>query len=135
MKNRAKCKLCLSVIESYHSTDYVSCKCGEIEVYGGQGMNCASKDWNNFLRVDDEGNEVIVKVKDESKLMQEGKIEEEGKDGPSAKPTRKELMDMLDDMINNIENMPPHAMSTSINHYDLCAVLMLFKLICNSSIV
>ena len=62
MRNRAKCKLCQSTIESFHPTDLVLCKCGEISVDAGEGLKCAAKSWENFLRVDDEGNEIIVKV-------------------------------------------------------------------------
>ena len=38
MRNRAKCKLCSSVIESYHRYDEVSCKCGEINISGGNDV-------------------------------------------------------------------------------------------------
>ncbi len=114
MKNRAKCKLCQSIIESYHSTDLVLCKCGEIQVEGGESMRCAAKDWGNFLRVDDESNEIvpIIKNDDVKPLYNE-------------KPTRKDLIEMLDGMINNIEKLPDHAKLSAINHYDYCALMML----------
>ena len=66
MKNRAKCILCKDIVESFHRTDYSQCRCGQISVYGGPDlMQCAAVNWNNFLRVDDLGNEVAVKIKDE----------------------------------------------------------------------
>lgn len=123
MRNRAKCKLCQSIIESFHSTDLVNCKCGHIFVDGGSAMLCGASDWNNFLRVDDEGNEIIIKVKSKEEAKE---IE------PIHKPTKKELIDMLDEMCKNIENLPPQAMTLPINHYDYCSLLMLLSSILRS---
>lgn len=123
MKNRAKCKLCHSIIESFHSTDYVMCKCGEIAVDGGDGLKCYAKDWGNFLRVDDQGNEIIVKIEDtQSKSPLDGQF----------KPTRKELLDMLQEMINNYERLPPEVLSSSPTNYDLVSSLMLLLSILRS---
>jgi len=122
MKNRAKCKLCKSIIESFHRYDYVSCKCGEISVDGGSDyFYCNSKDWNNFLRVDDQGNEVIVKVKGESVQKEVGEIQN------PIRPTKKEMLNTLDEMIKNIENLPSNALSTPVNHYDLLSFLFLIS--------
>jgi hypothetical protein len=114
MINRAKCKLCSSIIESLHPTDYVACKCGEIAVDGGQAMKCFAGNWENFVRVDDLGNEIVVKLKEEIEYKAD-----------SPKPSKKELLDMLSEMIKNIENLPPNAMSTPITHYDLLSALLL----------
>ena len=55
MKNRAKCKLCNSIIESFHRHDYVTCACGEIAVDGGLDyFKVIARDYANFLRIDDE---------------------------------------------------------------------------------
>ncbi len=118
MRNRAKCKLCNSIIESLHRNDYVSCKCGEISVDGGLDYCRASAiDFKNFLRIDDEENEIVVKFKEpEEKIVEE-----------KTKPTRKELMDVLQEMISNIENLPSQAMQTPINHYDFCSSLILLQ--------
>lgn len=118
MRNRAKCKLCQTIIESFHDLDYVACKCSQISVSGGSKMECAAHDWENFLRVDDKGNEIMVKVKD--------KVEQKPTE-QAAKPTKKELISMLDEMINNIENLPQHAMTSAINHYDFLSVLLLLS--------
>ena len=118
MINRAKCKLCLSIVESLHSTDYVACKCGEIAVDGGQAMKCFALRWENFIRVDDQGNEIIVKLKEEV---------EENPDAP--RPSKEELLDMLSEMIKNIEKLPQNAMSTPISHYDLLSALLLVSAI------
>lgn len=123
MRNRAKCNLCKTIIESFHSTDYVVCNCGEIFVDGGSALGCGANEWANFLRVDDEGNEIIVKVqeKEDRKPIEE-----------FHKPTRKELLDILDDMRKNIENLPSHAMSLPITHYDYCSLLILLSSILRS---
>ncbi len=41
------------------------------------------------------------------------------------KLTKKELLQMLEEMIKNIENLPPNAMLTPVNHYDLFSSLLL----------
>lgn len=41
------------------------------------------------------------------------------------KPTREELLGMLDNMIMSYEDLPPLAMSTSITHYDMLSLMML----------
>ena len=106
MRNRAKCKLCSDIIESFHATDYVICKCGQISVEGGEALRCAAMDWDNFLRVDDLGNEIIVtlhqQVANRAAMME------------NIKPTKKELLDMLDKMIKDIEGLPEGAMLASI---------------------
>ena len=48
------------------------------------------------------------------------------------KPTRQDLIDMLDEMIKNIENLPPGAMLTPITHYDYCALMILLRSIFQS---
>jgi len=118
MINRAKCKLCLSTVESLHDTDYVACKCGEIAVDAGQAMKCFAIRWENFIRVDDQGNEILVKLKEE--II-------EHSDAP--RPTKKELIDMLNEMTKTLENLPPNAMSTPVNHYDLLSFMLLVSAI------
>ena len=107
MINRAKCKLCESIIESFCEGDYVECKCGEIAVDGGDKLRCSAKDFKNFLRVDDEGNEIVVHVRE------------------PGKQTKEDFLKMLEEMIKNIENLPTHAMTAPINHYDFVATLIL----------
>jgi hypothetical protein len=54
------------VIESLHATDYVKCRCDAIAIDGGpDNYLCYAKDWANFLRVDENGNEIKIKVKNE----------------------------------------------------------------------
>lgn len=127
MKNRAKCKVCLSVIESFHIYDYVTCKCGQISISGGNDkLECSAKDWANFLRIDDEGHEIIVKVKD-SKESKESTNSDEN----PPKMTKKEMLEMLEASVKNIENLPKGAMIQPITHYDMynfmVLVLAIFK--------
>lgn len=118
MRNRAKCKLCESIIESFHQYDFVTCKCGEISVMAGEGMHCSYKDKENFLRVDDEDNIIIPKFIDKDSDVKPLDI-----DRP--KPTKQELIQILEDMIKNIENLPPEAMLTNINQYDFMSLMLI----------
>ena len=126
MRNRAKCKLCGSIIESFHSTDYVMCKCEEIAVDGGPALICHAKSFDNFLRVDDEGNEIIVTIEGINK-----------KPDIQLKPTKKEILNVLEEMIKTIDNLPPGAMQVPITHYDYQWMLLLLSSIlkadCNDS--
>ncbi len=50
-KNRAKCKLCGDILESKHRHDFVSCKCGEIFIDGGNDYwRAGARDLKNILR-------------------------------------------------------------------------------------
>ncbi len=128
MKNRAKCKLCNSIIESFHSTDYVTCKCGEIAVDEGEGMICFARDFKNFVRVDDNGNEILVKIQDEfDEIMKNVPA------SPSEKLTKKEdLINELDELIKGIERLPQQAMLSPITHADFCSLMMLLSAIFKS---
>jgi len=127
MRNQAKCRKCSAIIESFFEKDYVECKCGEISIEGGPGLfKSYAKDWDNFLRVDDEGNEIIIKVKEKdsesSKPM----------DNSNERPNTKELLETLDLMIQNMEGIPSHAMTNPVTHYDLAASLILLSSIFKS---
>lgn len=115
MRNRAKCKLCNEIIESFHRYDYITCKCGEISISGGlQSLECSAKNFSNFLRIDDVGNEMVVRVVDK---------DEQNDEVP--KPTKKEMIESLENMIRSLENLPDHAMESPVNHYDLYTYLIL----------
>ena len=115
MRNRAKCKLCGDIIESMHSTDLQACKCGQIYVDGGDALTCGSYDWSNFLRVDDEGNEIVPKIQDKDDS------------NSSKKLSKKELIAMLMVMEKDIENLPKHVMLSPITHADFCSLLLLLS--------
>lgn len=110
MRNRAKCKLCETIIESLHERDICECNCGEISVMGGDKLGCSAKDWKHFLRVDDADNVIVPQIKEAPR-----------------KPNKKDFLDALDEMIRRIEDMPPQAMTIAINHYDFVSMLILFS--------
>jgi hypothetical protein len=129
MKNKAKCKLCKSVIESFHHTDFVPCACGEIAVDGGDSLKCYANDFSNFLRIDDNGNEVEVVVK--SSDINAAKQQPEHY---SSTPNRRELIEQLAMMAENIEKLPPHALANPISHYDFFSLLALLTAILRSDL-
>lgn len=49
-------------------------------------------------------------------------------------PSKRELIDMLDEMIKNIEGLPLYAMTSPISHYDHCALLILLSSIFKSDL-
>ena len=136
MRNRAKCKLCEDIIESMHSTDYVNCKCGEIAISGGnQELKVFAEKWENFLRIDEEGNIIVPKIV-ESKM-----IKEETDENPyhiPSKPDRDELLKLLEDMIEKIEELPAPGLYASVSHYDLLSFMMvvssIFRSFCKEEI-
>lgn len=50
------------------------------------------------------------------------------------RPSKKELVDMLDEMVKNIEGLPLYAMTSPISHYDHCALLILLSSIFKSDL-
>ena len=130
MRNRAKCKLCQAVIESFHLDDYVDCKCGEISIGGGQyKLYCSAKDFANFLRVDEYDKEIAIKVIEKGEEVKEVKPGDPfiPTDIKYEKPSKQDMLDMLDAQIKNIENLPQQAMYAPITHYDLCSSLILIS--------
>lgn len=124
MRNRAKCKLCGDIIESLHTTDLVVCKCGAISIEGGQDHFMASATgWEHFLRVDDEGNELIVKVVDKNEVFPSIMVPDVA--NKSETITHADKLEMLNIMCKNIENLPQRAMDLPINHYDFYSALLL----------
>lgn len=121
MRNIAKCKVCHEVIESFHSTDYVECKCGEISVFEGSSMRCAAKNWDNFRRLDDEGNEILVSFQETEDVKQ--------LDNSVKKISRAELIQMLEEMQKSIERLPVDALYQPISHADFSSLLMLLSAI------
>lgn len=116
MRNRAKCKLCESIIESTQRNDYVSCKCGEIAVDGGQDtFKCSARNFQNFLRIDDDGNIIVPTIIEKSV---------ETKETPKP-PTKEELLDALQEMIKKMEELPSQAMIMPVNHYDHYSLMLL----------
>ncbi len=42
-------------------------------------------------------------------------------------PSRKELLDILDELIKSMENLPPHALVMPITHYDHWQLMLLLS--------
>ena len=118
MRNRAKCKKCQFTIESFHRYDYVVCKCGEISINGGTDKyECGAKDWNNFIRIDDDENEIPIKVKEST----EEKVQEVNV------PSKEELIVMMDEMISYIEKLPEQAKYAPVSQYDFYSFMMIIS--------
>jgi hypothetical protein len=125
MKNRAKCKLCQSVLESFHRHDYVTCKCGEISITGGAYIyECSAQNWKNFLRIDDLGNEIIPKIIENGV---DTSVSEETLSKNTSPLSKEEKIKELERMILSIEALPSQAMSSPISHYDLLSLLILLS--------
>lgn len=125
MRNRAKCKLCKEIIESFHSHDFVYCKCKEIYVDGGTSCyRAGANDFSNFIRIDDEGLEIEVKLVDSVHDIPESTSIDD-----IPKPTRPDLMKMLDEMIISTEKLPEQAMRLPINNYDHLSLMILIRAI------
>ena len=124
MRNRAKCKLCKEAIESVANVDYVSCKCGEIAIDGGLGsFRCFANDFKNFMRLDDEGNEVMVKVLEKPNIEEKVSINEE----KQPESSREKSIEMIDAMIKYYEELPVQALLGSPSNYDMKAMYLMMK--------
>jgi hypothetical protein len=123
MKNRAKCKLCKTTIESFFKDDYIYCKCGEIAISGGHyELRTFAKDYANFLRIDDEGNEIIVQFKESADKEAEEKLED-----PPKEVTKEELLNILEEMIKSDESLPQQAHHAPISYYDLLRYMLVIS--------
>lgn len=120
MRNRAKCSLCKDIIESFHATDLMYCKCNEIYIDGGlTNFKAGASDWANFIRIDDDDEEIQIKV-----IEKDGNMEEDTTiELPSL--TRQDKLDMLKGMIDSYERLPSHAMLSPITQDDMAAALLL----------
>lgn len=145
MRNRAKCKICRQIIESKTVHDYVTCPCGEISIDGGPGyLRCIAKDFYNFLRIDEDDNEIEVRLYDK-KSIEEKKYpkivvklapknqeepqeeQQEEQKEPQNALTKDEIMVLFDEMIGYIETMSDTAKLTSITHYDQLSLMLLLR--------
>ncbi len=117
MKNKAKCRLCNSIIESFHQYDYVECKCGHISVSEGEKMSCGAIDFSNFVRVDDDGNEIVVREVKEGSPNGLNQIGVE------------EMIEELGRFATSLEELPEGAKSNPINHYDFASFMLLLAAI------
>jgi hypothetical protein len=118
VRNRAKCKLCCDVIESFHRGDYVTCKCDEIAVCGGtEKLEVFAKDWSNFIRMDDEGNEIVIHLEESQKADQSKQ------EVVPLTYSKSEYIQMLDEFCQKIDSLPTGARFDAVTHADLSSVL------------
>lgn len=86
-------------------------------------MLAKAKDFANFLRVDDLGNEIVVQYRQ--------KPEDIGSNGNADDPkeslAKEELLDMLDTMIKGDEGLPDKVKENQLNTYDLLRYMYLIK--------
>lgn len=128
MRNRAKCKKCNSVIESFHRYDYISCSCGEIAIEGGAALfRTYAHDFANFLRVDDDGKEVSVSFQNNNPKNDQDKSQDKPK-----KATKQDLIEEFHRLVENLENLPEQALTLPVSHYDLYSFMLLVSSILRS---
>lgn len=115
MRNRAKCKLCSTIIESFHETDLQFCECKSIGLDGGKyTFKVYANDFSNVIRIDDDDKEIPIK----EKLV----ITETPK-----KLSLDDLMKELDMMCDEIDTLPRHAMAQPVNQYDFYRLCLLVR--------
>lgn len=127
MRNRAKCKKCLSIIESFHQHDYVTCQCKEIAISGGlHRLDTYANDWSNFLRVDDHGYEMSIQVKDPP-ITEDQDIKDcvDNTLTQSNLITRRDLIKELERLKDSYASLPEKIMYDPVTHSDLASVLLL----------
>lgn len=118
MRNRAKCKKCESIIESFHRHDHVTCKCGEIAIDGGPDyFRCMANELSNIIRVDDEGNEIIPVIRDKEDVKP--------LDIGLPKPSKQDKIKMLEEIIQGYERLSETGLNSYVTNYDLLSALML----------
>lgn len=121
MTFRAMCRICRTLIETKSPGDYITCACGEISIHFQPGSTqFICREWENFIRIDEDGNEVSVNVVEKDDISSP-KPHPEG----ISKPSKDDLLGMLNQMIKSIEDLPSQAMGSPVTHYDLLSALLL----------
>ena len=123
------------MIESFHQFDLIACKCGEISITGGNtSFGTSAKDYANFIRIDDEDNEIEVKFVEKEEGFETAvsnnntpppQSRQDDDELSPASITREQKIRMLDQMVKNIEALPERAMSLPVSHYDHYSALLL----------
>lgn len=129
MRNRAKCKSCNSVLESFHRHDFVTCKCGAIAIDGGQEsgyMRAVFDNIENFVRLDEQDNEIPIKFVEKET---EATIEKREVKTISKSEQRQLALQELKHLRDMIEGMNEQAKQLPINHYDWGSLLILLSIL------
>lgn len=142
MRNRAKCALCGDVIESVmenspterkkgdlieiRCSDYVECKCGEIAVFDGPAMGCASKNgYRNFLRLKEDGTEIPVKYHEkEHNSQNDAMVDNTQEHDFQAQRSREELLQELIEIVSYNFKLPPHEYQAPLRVCDFVSVMV-----------
>jgi len=129
-RNRAKCRLCSEVIESLFDEDYQICKCAEIAITGGKSCYKAmAKNWENFLRIDDNGTEIQVTVLEKDS---DPGIQTKQDKNPIQPLSKEDRIAMLDEEIKMYESLPEPALYQSATQYDLYRFLLIMSSVLRS---
>lgn len=133
--NKAKCRLCGDTIESFHRHDYVRCTCGEIAVDGGTDyMRALAGNWDNFIRIDAEGREVKITLKNEEASTEQPETQTEPQpDQALTLPQKENALILIQEMIKSYEGLPQHAMHSMATNADVLSVLYLVRALFKSS--
>jgi len=101
-----------------HDYDLQRCECGEIAVDGGLKMIALAKNFDNFLRVRDDGTTfkptIIEKNNTENTLHTSFS---------EIRHNFENLVSSLQLMLDNVQRLPQHAMEQPLNQYDLQTLL------------
>lgn len=145
MRNRAKCRQCSTIIESFHEFDYVECKCSRVGITGGTvKYRVLAYDFKDVIRIDDNDKEIEIKFEDNDENNRNDRPNDENTDidpihddmgNPSydnqsnlldnrQNTTREDLLKELGLMMDNIEGLPQHVMIQPVNHYDLYSFML-----------
>lgn len=126
MRNRAKCKVCETIIESTGERDLSTCKCGEISIVGKnpEEGRYRAYNWENFIFLDDENHEIVAKVSDEITI--------DKKDIISHKPTKEEIIEELSTLVNQLIELPTNQLYMPVNSYDMYRFMALVVAILKS---
>lgn len=103
MTYKIKCKLCQKIIPYQKGISY--CECGEV-MLDGNSKQVVCKHNGNYMEVDDQGNEVVQET---------------------IEITKKDRLNMLEEMIKSYERLPQQALHGPINHYDFISALLLLS--------
>ena len=111
-RNRAKCGLCLQIIESLHAHDLQVCSCGEISLTGGTTYYKAiCKDPKNLLLIDEDGHESTPTFENKQAILPDLKKED--------------LMSMLKLQIDTYDKMSVSERHSPVSTYELQSLAML----------
>jgi hypothetical protein len=116
MRNRGKCKLCHTIIESFYMGHLDTCKCGAVSVFNGDGMDMAPFNSPHFLRVDEVGNEIVVSYKEKDAEGDQDK----GEHNPNEPRSRADLIKDFENAIEYIDKAPDHEQYSFVTNAALC---------------